>query len=169
MPRISTKENKNIYQTTREELILSREAASELMDTISPERLVRIEGDSFLPHPEEVLEMAKGYKKPMLCSYYCSQQCPIGQQYVPEIKIKDLSQIVLGMLSSLNSVQRERDCLIDISADGMIDNEELPDFIRIQKELEKISVAVETLQLWAEQMLADGKIDMKYYRELMNK
>lgn len=169
MPRISTKENKNIYQTTREELILSREAASELMDTISPERLVRIEGDSFLPHPEEVLEMAKGYKKPMLCNYYCSQQCPIGQQYVPEIKIKDLSQIVLGMLSSLNSVQRERDCLIDISADGMIDNEELPDFIRIQKELEKISVAVETLQLWAEQMLADGKIDMKYYRELMNK
>lgn len=169
MPRISTKENKNIYQTTREELILSREAASELMDTISPERLVRIEGDSFLPHPEEVLEMSKGYKKPMLCNYYCSQQCPIGQQYVPEIKIKDLSQIVLGMLSSLNSVQRERDCLIDISADGMIDNEELPDFIRIQKELEKISVAVEMLQLWAEQMLADGKIDMKHYRELMNK
>ena len=49
MPRISTKENKNIYQTTREELVLSREAASELMETISPERLVRIEGDSYLP------------------------------------------------------------------------------------------------------------------------
>ena len=63
MPRISTKENKNIYQITREELELSREAASELMETISPERLVRIEDDSSLPHPEEVLEMAKGYKK----------------------------------------------------------------------------------------------------------
>lgn len=48
MPRISTKENKNIYQTTREELVLSREAASELMETISPERLVRIEGDSYV-------------------------------------------------------------------------------------------------------------------------
>lgn len=45
MSRISRKENKNIYQTTREELVLSREAASELMETISPERLVRIEGD----------------------------------------------------------------------------------------------------------------------------
>ena len=122
MPRISTKENKNIYQTTREELVLSREAASELMETISPERLVRIEGDSYLPHPEEVLEMAKGYKKPALCNYFCSQQCPIGRQYVPEIKINDLSRIVLGMLSSLNSMQREKDRLIDISADGMIDN-----------------------------------------------
>lgn len=34
-----------------------------------------------------------------------------------------------GMLSSLNSMQREKDRLIDISADGMIDNDELPDFI----------------------------------------
>ncbi len=169
MPRISTKENKNIYQITREELVLSRETASELMETISPERLVRIESDSFLPHPEEVLEMAKGYKKPALCNYFCSQQCPIGRQYVPEVKINDLSQIVLGMLSSLNSMQREKDRLIDISADGMIDNDEFPDFIRIQRELEKMSVAVETLQLWAEQMMADGKIDLKRYSELANK
>ena len=161
MPRISTKENKNIYQTTREELVLSREAASELMETISPERLVRIEGDSYLPHPEEVLEMAKGYKKPALCNYFCSQQCPIGRQYVPEIKINDLSRIVLGMLSSLNSMQREKDRLID--------NDELPDFIRIQRELEKMSVAVETLQLWVEQMMADGKIDMKRYSDLTKK
>ena len=73
------------------------------------------------------------------------------------------------MLSSLNSMQREKDRLIDISADGMIDNDELPDFIRIQRELEKMSVAVETLQLWVEQMMADGKIDMKRYSDLTNK
>lgn len=40
-------------------------------------------------------------------------------------------------------MQREKDRLIDISADGMIDNDELPDFIRIQRELEKMSVTVE--------------------------
>jgi oligoendopeptidase F len=113
-----------------------------------------------------VLVMAEKYKEPMLCNYYCSQQCPIGQQYVPEIKIKDLSQIVLEMLASLNSMQRQTERLIDISADGVIDNDELKDFIRIQKELEKISITVETLQLWAEQMLATGKIDMEQYRAL---
>ena len=35
---------------------------------------------------------------------YCANQCPIGQQYVPEIKVKDLSQIILEMLASLNSM-----------------------------------------------------------------
>ena len=77
MSRISTKENKNIYQTTREELVLSREAASELMETISPERLVRIEGNSYLPHPEEVLEMAKGYKNRLCVTISAHNSVPL--------------------------------------------------------------------------------------------
>lgn len=44
--------------------------------------------------------MAEKYKRPSLCNYYCSRQCPIGQQYVPEIEIKELSSIVLEMLAS---------------------------------------------------------------------
>jgi hypothetical protein len=32
-----------------------------------------------------------------------------------------------------------------------------------------MSVAVETLQLWVEQMMADGKIDMKRYSDLTKK
>ena len=56
--------------------------------------------------------MAEKYRQPSLCNFYCANQCPIGQQYVPEITIKDLSQIVLEMLASLNSVQRSRDRLI---------------------------------------------------------
>ena len=78
MPRISTKENKNIYQTTREELVLSREAASELMETISPERLVRIEGDSYLPHPEEVLEMAKAIKNRLCVTISAHNSAPLA-------------------------------------------------------------------------------------------
>ena len=42
MPRVSTKENKNIYFQRREELNLTREEASELLETISPERLEKI-------------------------------------------------------------------------------------------------------------------------------
>ena len=100
---------------------------------------------------------------------YCSQQCPIGREYVPEIKIKDLSQIVLEMLASLNSMQRQTTRLIDFAADGVIDNEELKDFIHIQQELEKISITVETLQLWSEQMLATGKINMEQYNAMIGK
>ena len=166
MARASTKDNKNVFWHTREALGLSREAASELLETITPERIERIETEKFMPHPDEVLLMAEKYKVPTLCNYYCSQVCPIGQQYVPEIKVKDLSQIVLEMLASLNSMQRQTTRLIDIAADGVIDNDELKDFIHIQKELERISITVETLQLWSEQMLANGKINMEQYNAL---
>jgi hypothetical protein len=169
MGRASTKANKNKYQLIREDLGLSRDKASELLETIMPERIEKIESEKVLPHPDEVLTMAEKYKRPSLCNYYCSRQCPIGQQYVPEIEIKELSSIVLEMLASLNSVNRKKDLLIEITADGKIDTDEIDDFIYIQDELERISITVETLQLWAERMLATGVIDAEAYNARKNK
>jgi len=169
MARASTKENKNIYHKTRESLQLSREAASELLESITPERIEKIENERSLPHPDEVLVMAEKYKQPSLCNYYCANQCPIGQEYVPEVKIKELSQIVLEMLASLNSLNKQRERLVEITVDGQISGDELGDFIFIQEELERISIAVETLQLWSEQMLATGKIDEAQYNAIKNK
>lgn len=164
MARRSTRENKNLYHTTREHLGLTREAASELLETIAPERIEKIENERLLPHPDEVLCMAQKYQQPSLCNYYCANQCPIGQQYVPEVKAKDLSQIVLEMLASLNSMQKKQERLIEITVDGHISGDEVEDFVFIQDELEKISLAVETLQLWSEKMLATGAIDPQLYR-----
>lgn len=169
MGRVSTKENKNIYFQKREELGLSREKASELLKTIPPERIEKIENEKTLPYPEDVLAMAEGYKMPELCNYYCANECPIGRQYVPEIKIKDLSQIVLEMLASLNSMHKKQERLIEITADGVIDNDEIKDFVQIQEELERISITVETLQLWSEQMIAEGKINVEAYERYRNK
>ena len=168
MARVSTKENKNIYQTTRESLKLTREAASELLETISPERIEKIESERSMPHPDEVLLMSDQYKQPSLCNYYCANQCPIGQQYVPEIKVKDLSQIVLETIASLNAMQTKKNRLIEITVDGQITGDELADFVYIQEELEKISVAVETLQLWCERMLDTGAIDRARYEAFKN-
>ena len=164
MGRVSVKENKNIYQLRREELGLSREKAGELLETMPPERIEKIENEKSLPHPDEVLLMSEAYKMPNLCNHYCANECPIGKQYVPEIKIKDLSQIVLEMLASLNSMHKKQERLIEITADGRIEGDEIKDFIHIQEELEKISITVETLQLWSEQMLANGTIDMEAYK-----
>lgn len=154
---------------TRESLQLTREEASALLETIAPERIEKIENERTLPHPDEVLLMAEKYKQPDLCNYYCANQCPIGQQYVPEIKLKDLSQIVLEMLASLNSMQKKKERFIEITVDGEISEDELEDFIYIQEELERISVAVETLQLWAERMLATGVINVEQYNALKHK
>ena len=79
-------------------------------------------------------------------------------------EMKELSAIVLEMLASLNCVNLEKDRLIEITADGKIEGDEIDDFIRIQEELEKISITVETLQLWAEKMLVNGIIDPEAYR-----
>ena len=76
-----------------------------------------------------------------------------------------LSEIVLEMLAHLNSMNQKKERLIEITFDGRIDNDEIDDFIYIQQELERISVTVETLQLWAEKMLAEGKIDKAEYEK----
>ena len=108
MGRTSTKENKTNYQLAREELGLTREKASELLETIAPERIEKIESERSLPRPDEVLTMAEKYKTPSLCNYFCARQCPIGQQYVPEIRNGELSDIVLKMLAALNAMDRKK-------------------------------------------------------------
>ena len=165
MGRSSTRENKTRYQLAREALGLSREKASELLETIAPERIEKIESERSLPRPDEVLIMAEKYKTPSLCNYFCARQCPIGQQYVPEIRNSELSDIVLKMLASLNAMDRKKERLIEIAADGTISKDEIDDFVHIQKELECISVTVETLQLWVEKMLANGRIDTEAYNK----
>lgn len=165
MARSSTKENKNPYQLTRERLGLSREKAGELLDGLTGERIEKIENERTVPHPEDILIMARGYKEPGLCNYYCSRQCPIGEYYVPEIKSKALSEIVLEILAKLNSMEKRKNRLIEITADGRIDTDEIEDFIYIQQELEEISQTVEALQLWAEKMLATGIIDNDEYEK----
>lgn len=168
MGRASTKDLKNEYQRAREECLLTREHASELLEFIQPERIVRIENETMLPRPEEVVKMAEIYKCPELKNYYCTNQCKIGAECLPKIKVKDLSIIVLEMLSSLNTMNKQKDRLIDISADGKIDDEEIDDFVKIQKELAHISITVDTLSLWAEKMIASGQIDKEKYLKRLN-
>lgn len=163
MGRASTKENKNRYHLAREELGLTREEAADLLEIITADRIEKIENERIEPQPYDVLVMSQGYKKPSLCNYYCSHECPIGKQYVPEVQVKELSAIVLEMLASLNAANKQKDRLIEITADGKISGDEIDDFIYIQEELERISITVETLQLWAEKMLANGVIDQEAY------
>lgn len=169
MPRKSIKANKSVYQLAREELGLTRQEASDELDFITPERLERIENEKTTITPDDVFDMSEKYCKPDLCNYYCSHDCPIGKKYVPEVKIKDLSQIVLEMLASLNRIQDNKNRLVEITVDGSIDDNELKEFVDIQNELEKISITVETLQLWSEKMIADGVIDKDKYEQMSNK
>ncbi len=159
MGRRSTKEEKNIYQTTREKLNLSRAQACELLQSISESRLFRIESGETFPYPEEVYAMANMYKQPSLCNYYCANDCPLGQEYVPQVQVKDLPVITLEMLAILNRLVKEKDRLIEITVDGKISPDEAADFKRIRSELEKMSMTIDSLQLWIDNAIASGVAD----------
>ncbi|MBQ5426087.1 MAG: helix-turn-helix domain-containing protein [Pseudobutyrivibrio sp.] len=159
MGRKSIKEDKSIYFKAREDAGLTRAQASELIGTMSESRLEKIETGKTSIYPEDVVDLATAYKRQDLCNYYCTHECRIGQETVPEVKVASLPEIVLGMLSALNSLNNQKDRLIDITADGVISDEEIEDFVAIQKQLDQIDSTVESLKLWVSSMIADGKID----------
>ncbi len=159
MGRKSTRENKSIYQLAREEAGMTREEASESMKFVTDSRIEKYESGKSPVQPDEVLAMAKAYKKPALCNYYCSHECPIGQEYVPEVKTSELAQIVLKMLASMNLLEKSKERFIEITSDGEISNDELEDFVRIEAGIEEISIAADAFSLWIEDMMISGKID----------
>lgn len=159
MGKKSTRENKSIDQLAREEADMTRAEASEKMQFVSDSRIEKYESGKSPVQPDEVLAMARAYKKPELCNYYCSHECPIGQEYVPEVKTGELAQIVLKMLASMNSLEKLKNRLIEITADGEISIDEIEDFARIESGIEEIAMAADALTLWKENMMASGRID----------
>ena len=72
---------------------------------ISASRIEKIEYELQEPTPYDVVQMADCYKRPDLCNYYCSHRCAIGDRYVPEVEVSELSNIILETIAS----QSERD------------------------------------------------------------
>lgn len=155
MSRVSVKPNKPYYQIRREELKLSRAEAAKRLSGISEDRIEGIENGRINPTPEDILQFADAYKDPLICNSFCSKQCGIGKKYVPSVEAKDLPSIVLGVVATLNNVNTMKDRLIAIAEDGKVSDEEWSDLDAIDAQLERLSLAVESLQLWVEKTRAN--------------
>ena len=158
MGRKSIKKNKNIYFTSREDSGLTRAQASEAMGYISESRIDKIENGRTAVQPDDVVAMAKAYKKPALCNYYCTHECRIGQDNVTELKPASFAELSLGIFNSLNALNAQKERLMEIAEDGTVRDDEMKDFLEIQENLNKISATIESLKLWVNQAVADGKI-----------
>ena len=150
MGKRSVKENKNRYQLCRESESLTREQAAEKMAFVSADRIEKIESERSPAHPEEVMAMAACYHAPRLKNLYCVHECPLGAATMTEIPEKDLTRIALELLNELNGLEKDRDRLIEITSDGAISKDEIPDFTRIRDRLSRISLLSGSLQLWLE-------------------
>ncbi|MDD3360771.1 MAG: helix-turn-helix transcriptional regulator [Hespellia sp.] len=153
MGQKSTRKNKNIYFTSREASGLTRDSAAESLH-ISRSRLEKIEYDASLPTPEEVIAMSQTYHNPSLCNYYCSHDCSLGRERIPEVKEKNLTQITIEVLATLNELTGNKDRLISIVSDGVISEDELPDFMSIKENLKQMSMVIDSLNLWVEKTLS---------------
>lgn len=169
MGQKSTRENKNYYQICREEAELTVQEACDKMPGMGKDRITRIENGSKEAEAIDVLMMASAYNKPELCNYHCSHTCEIGKLYVPEVKTKELPPIVLGMVASLNEMNESINKLIAISEDGAISNDEMHDFAVICKKLDKISLTIDSLNLWKEKMINNNELDGELLLKEMKK
>ena len=159
MGRRSTKENKTIYQTTREELGLTREKAAEMIPGFSSERIEKIENGRIQIQPDDVMLLAEYYKAPFLCNYYCANECPIGQVHALRPEPKELAQIAVETLNALNRMNRSKDRLLEIVEDGQVRSDEYDDFVEIKEVLDRIALSVANLQLWVNEQIAAGKLN----------
>lgn len=66
--------------------------------------------------------------------------------------------IMLEMLANLNALVKEKDRLVEITVDGNITPDEMPDFKRIQNRLEEMSLVVDALKLWFNNAVSTGQI-----------
>ena len=165
MGRQSTREDKTIYQLCRESQGLSREKASDLMDGVSAARIEKLEYGLQEPTPYDVVQMADCYKQPELCNYYCSHRCEIGDRYVPEVELSELSNIILETIASLNEINPLTSRLIQIARDGKISDDEIPDFAFISSKLDEISLAVDALNLWVDKTASENNINIALLNE----
>ena len=161
MGKVSIKENKNIYQETREELGLSREKAAETIAEIDngrysfldKYRLVKIEDESVKIQPEDIVALSKAYNRPELRNYNCCHQCDIGKIDAPEVSdANNVHKTLVEMAVSLESVNSKKLRVMEILSDGKVDDAEISDLNKILEELEKISMTIEAIQLWCEKM-----------------
>lgn len=158
MGRKSTKENKSIWQTTREDLGLTREKAADLIPGFSPERIEKIENGRTQIQPEDVMLLSDYYKMPSLQNYYCTNECPIGRLRTLPTESKELAQIAVETLNAVNKLEKNKDRLLEIVEDGQVLSDEYDDFSEIKSTLDRIALSVSSLQLWVDEQIAAGKL-----------
>jgi len=67
-----------------------------------------------------------------------------------------------------NPVKNTKNRLIEITSDGQIDDTEIKDFAEMQKKLDELSLTVDSLHLWVNEMISSGKIDKEKLDEEKN-
>ena len=152
-----------MYKDARNKAGLSTEAASFRLH-VGRRTLVNYENGHSIVPPEVVLKMSEVYEQQVLCTQHCAKRCPIGQIFAHDVEERGLESAVLRLLKEHTDVRFVRDRLIEIAADGVVDEQELPDFEKIMVELLELEKTIGTMKLLATRILPMGEL-MKREKE----
>lgn len=157
MANITAKTSSNVFYqarcnaATHNEQLSSREGAADYM-SIDRGRLYRIESGIAVPYPEEIRLMAGLYNAPELENYFCRTMCPLGKE-MPKAELDDLDRITIRTLSVFRKIGKTRETLLDITADGVIDESEKPELEAVMRNLEEIEEIAQSMKLWIKKNL----------------
>ena len=157
MANLTAKTSSNIFYkarceaATHNEQLSSREGAADYM-SIDRGRLYRIESGIAVPYPEEIRLMADLYNAPELENYYCRTMCPLGSE-IPKAELVDMDRITIRMLSTFRKIGETKEMLLDITEDGVIDENEKLQLEEILKNLEEVEEIAQSMKLWIKKNL----------------
>ena len=138
----------------------SREGAAEMLG-VSVSSLADYElGITKVIPVDKVVLMAELYNAPELKAWYCTTECPIGRRFpMPSANISTVERTTMRLLKQLrqDEVQDIKDTLIEITADGVISEDEKVDLAEILEYLDELIKAAGELRLIGSKVLNGGR------------
>lgn len=138
----------------------SREGAAEMLG-VSVSSLADYElGITKVIPVDKVVLMAELYNAPELKAWYCAEECPIGRGFpMPSAELSSVERTAMQLLKQLreSDVQDVKDTLIDITADGVISDDERVDLTRILEYLDGLIKAAGELRLIGAKVLGQNR------------
>lgn len=132
----------NIYKNARKSAGMTQEKAAQLLN-VSVDSLRDYE-QSQRPVPSDVASaMCDVYQAPYLAVQHLRRSSELGKRVVPEIQLKDLPEAVLSVLAAVQRFIVKRDAMIEIVADGKIEEDEQAEWNEIMDRMNNLFVAME--------------------------
>lgn len=139
------RECRNIYQTARESSGYTQEKAAELIG-VSVESIRAYESGRRIPPTHIVVNMVDVYGTQYLAYQHLRNADDIANLYLPDVNVANMSAAVLRLLKEVSDFVGKEQELIEITCDGIIDENERPRFDEIMRELNDIVQAYFSLK-----------------------
>lgn len=141
------REWESIYARYRKAAGLTQERAAELLG-VAVRTLAAWERGESKPSDERVLSMVDVFAAPTLAIEHLRATTAIARGILPPVDAVPLPQAVCQLLCSIRTLEEIHagDRLLQIAADGKVDEMEAPDFSRLLEELEPVMAAVLALK-----------------------